>query len=108
MYTKPEATTWTAVDSKDNAVATAAKPADSRGRQHLVTGVLASYSASCTGLLQIKDGDAVIATLYVTDSAVIPFVQPLRGSPGNAVSAVLAASGTAGVVGAVTMIGYTD
>lgn len=109
MYVKPGAVTWTAVDAKDNAVAAATKPADGRGRCHHISGVLASFSKPAQDkLLQVKDGNAVIAEMYVTNWVAAQFAQPLRGSPGSAVSVALDASGAAGTVGAVTLIGYTD
>lgn len=109
LYTKPGAVTWTVVANEDNAVATVTKTADGRGRCHHISGVLASFSKPVQDkLLQVKDGNTVIAEMYVTNWVAAQFPQPLRGGPSSAVSAVLDASGAAGTAGAVTLIGYTD
>jgi hypothetical protein len=109
VYVKPGAVTWTAVDAKDNAVAAATKLADGLGRRHRISGVLASFSKPVQDkLLRVKDGSTVIAEMYVTNWVAAQFVQPLQASSSNAVSAELDASGAAGTVGTVTLIGYTD
>lgn len=100
-------TAWVVKDSKDNAPATAAKAADSAGRSHHVTGVYASYSAAKTGLLQIKVDTAVVFEHYVVNSEAINFEIPIQCAPGKAVSAELAASGTAGNIGKVNLVGFT-
>jgi hypothetical protein len=96
---------WVAKDSKDNALATAAKAAVPGG-SHYITGFAASYSATKTGLLQIKDGSTVIAEHYVYDSAAVQFA-PIKVTKGNAVSAELAASGAGGTIGKVNLTGFT-
>ncbi len=99
--------TWTAKDSQDNADATATKAAPAAGVSHYITGVLASYSAAKTLLLQIKDDTTVIAEYYVVNSQHLTFGKPIKITAGKACSAVLTASGTGGVLGKVALIGYT-
>lgn len=95
---------WVAKDSQDNSAATATKAAESE-KTHIITGVFASFSNAVTKLLQIKDGDTVIAEHYIVDSGYIPL--NIKATAGNAVSAVLAASGTAGQLGKVNLTGFT-
>lgn len=92
--------------SADNATAIASRAAEV-GKSHYIAGVYASYGAAKTGLLQIKDGAAVVFEQYVYDKEVIVFTRPVKATLGNAVSAELAASGTAGVLGKVNLSGYT-
>ena len=96
---------WIVTDSKTNATATAAKAADA-SKQHIVKQLSASFSASTTALLQLKDGNTPVWEGYVVDSAVIEFSEGIAITFGNACSAVLAAGG-AGVVGKVNMHGIT-
>lgn len=98
---------WTATDSKDNADATATKAANANAR-HCITAVTASFSAAATKLLQIKDGTTVILERYVYSAADLTFNAPIRASYNSAVSAVLTASGTGGVIGKVGLTGYTE
>src|SRR5262245_28914418 len=98
--------TWTALDSQDNATATATR-AGVGGQRHYITGVQASFSAAATKLLQIKDGAAVILEFYVANGAALSFPSPLEITAGAAAAAVLAASGTPGTLGKVCLQGYT-
>lgn len=95
---------WVATDSKDNAIATATKAA-ATGKTHIITGAFASFSATKSGLLQVKDGNTVIAEQYIYDSGYIPL--NVKATAGNAVSAVLTASGTATTLGKVNLTGFT-
>jgi hypothetical protein len=97
---------WVASASADNALATATKAGEA-GKSHYVTTITASFSAAATALLQVKDGAAVIAEHYVKDGAVIALPTPIKITAGNAVSAELAASGTTGTIGKVTLVGFT-
>ncbi|CAM4098124.1 hypothetical protein L1N85_10695 [Paenibacillus alkaliterrae] len=98
---------WRASGSADNALATATKAAVT-GKRHYITGVSASFGAAAIKLLQIKDGAAVIWEDYVHNGFQIVFSQPLAITSGNAVSAELAASGTAAVLGKVNLTGFTE
>lgn len=97
---------WVARDSKDNALATATKAAVA-GSSHYITNIFASYSATATGLLQLKDESTVIAEFSVVDSAVVNLGAPIKITKGNAVSAELAASGSGGTVSKVNLVGFT-
>ena len=97
---------WAARDSKDNALATASQAGEA-DKKHYITGVAAGYSAAKVGLLQIKDGATVIFEHYVNTAFDLSFPAPLKGTSGNAVSAELAASGAAGNIGKVNLIGFT-
>lgn len=100
-------TAWVVSASQDNALASATKAADDVGRSHYITGVYASYSAAKTGLLQVKVGSTVVFEHYVVNSEAINFEIPIQCAPGQAVSAELAASGTAGQIGKVNLTGFT-
>ena len=95
---------WVKVDSQDNAIATASKAA-ATGKTHIITGVFAGFSSAVTKLLQIKDGNTVIAEHYIVNTGYIPL--NIRATDGNAVSATLEASGTAGQTGKVNLTGFT-
>jgi hypothetical protein len=98
---------WVEKASADNALAVASKAAVS-GKSHYIGAIFASYSGSKVGLLQIKDGATVIAEYYVNNAGVIPLDVPIKVTEGNAVSAELAASGTAAVLGKVNLVGFTS
>lgn len=98
---------WTVTGSADNAVATATRAAVS-GKKHYITGVTASFSGTATKLLQVKDGTTVIWEDYVVNGYQMKFPQPIEATSGNAVSAELAASGTAGIIGKVNLTGFTE
>lgn len=99
---------WIAKDKQTNALATATKAAQI-GKSHYITAVSGSYSAAAAGkLLQVKDGATVIAEFHVHNSFSHTFPKPIWITAGAACSAELAASGTAGVDGAVTLSGITD
>lgn len=90
----------------DNATASATRAADSV-ETHYVTGVDASYSDPASGLLTIKDGATVVWRGHVHDARELQFSQALRATEGNAVSAELAGAGTAGIMGVVSLQGYS-
>jgi hypothetical protein len=95
-------------DSKDNAIGTATAPAGNTSQRNYITGVEASFSVLATSaLLQIKDDTTVIWEQYIHGSANIEFPSPIvAGALAKAMSAVLAASGTGGVIGKVNLRGY--
>jgi len=97
---------WAEVDSKSNAVATATKAAITN-KQHIVYSVDASFSATATILLQIKDGTTVVWEGYVYDSREVTFPSGLAITKGAACSAVLAAGGV-GITGKVTLHGRSS
>lgn len=94
-------------DSKDNAVATALAPAGNSNQRYYITGYEFSYSVGTTGgLLQLLDGTTVIFEHYVAGRQFINFISPIEGSLASSFSAVLTASGTAGVIGKLDFRGY--
>jgi hypothetical protein len=97
---------WVVSASADNALAVATKAAET-GKSHYITTIIASYSGTKTGLLQLKDGNNVILEHYVVNTDVISLSSPIKITPGSAVSVELEASGTVGVVGKVNLIGFT-
>jgi hypothetical protein len=98
---------WVQTASQNNALAVATRAAET-GNRHTITRVSASYSVAATiGLLQIKNGTTVIDEFYVSGTFVLDMTNGYRGSNGAAVSAELAASGTAGVIGKVSIAGVT-
>lgn len=102
----PRPADWTERDSQDNALATAERAAEEHGR-HVIMYAVASYEISSTsGLLQIKQGGVVVAEHYIHGADVVPL--ELYGEANQAASAELAPSGTGGVLGKVTLVGYTE
>lgn len=102
-----EYSTVLAKASQDNAVATATAAAGTANQRYRITGMEASFSVNTTaGLLQLLDGATVIYEHYFTGGMRHNFIQPIQGSLGSSFSAVLTASGTAGVIGKVDIRGY--
>lgn len=97
---------WVEKANADNAVATAIRAAE-ESVTHFITGIVAAFSGTATKVLQVKDGNTVIFEAPVVNGLAVDLVAPLKGTPGNAVSATLAASGTAGIVGYVNLIGFS-
>jgi hypothetical protein len=97
---------WIVKDSKDNAAATALKAA-STGNIYCLDMVAASFKTnpSTPVLLQVKDGDTVIFSYYVRNDVSIP-LYGVMCTLGNAVSAILAASGAGGNYGEVALVGH--
>jgi len=98
-------TAWYATDRKDNALSTATKAADTNSKQ-VITAIYAGFSAAATKTLVIKEGTTAKVTLDVVNSLSLEGLE-LEFAEGAAVSAELAASGTAGVYGSVALNGYT-
>jgi len=98
---------WSVVAAADNAVATAAKAA-SPSQRHYVLAVDAGYStASISGILTVKRGTTVIAQKPIHGAGAFDFPYGLPGNVNEAVSAELTASGSPGVLGYVTLHGYS-
>ncbi len=98
--------TWTLTGSADNAAITLTK-AGVTGQSHYITGIMAGYSQSKTGLLQLKDGANVIFEHYIVNADVITLNNPIKLTAGNDLTATLEASGTAGMIGKLNVIGFT-
>lgn len=96
-------------DLQTNALATATLAAPGAGFRNRVVKVDASYETSSTsGLLTVKSGSTTIARKYIHGAGAIDFSDfgfaALAGD--EAISAELAASGTAGVDGIVSISGF--
>ena len=97
---------WSETVTADNAAATVTQAADSR-LEHYVTSIHASFSVANVQLLTLKDGSTIVGNWHVNDQRDIVFAKPLRITHGAAVELSLAASGTPGQIGAVTMTGLS-
>lgn len=98
--------TWSVTATADNAAATATKAAEA-GKSHYITAISGSFSAAAIKLMTIKDGAAIIDNFYVHNALGLVFPNPIKITAGNLAELSLAASGTAGVIGAVNLHGYT-
>jgi hypothetical protein len=99
---------WVETANADNAVALVTRAAPTGGLAHRITSISGSFSGSVAGaLLTLKQGAVEIGRWYVYDAFALPFVSPIDIDAETAVSLELAASGSLGVIGAVTMTGYT-
>lgn len=98
---------WSATATADNAAATVTRAAEAAGRVHYVTGISGSFSASGEKLMTLKSGTVVRGNYHVHNQRDVLFDPPLKMGTGEAVELSLAASGTAGTVGAVTLTGFT-
>ena len=100
--------------SQDNVLCIASKVA-AAGKTHVITKILISYKTALTaaGLVQIKDGTSIIGEYQLFNNDKIdltngiPDISGMPGTTGNTISVELAASGTAGNLGKITLIGYT-
>lgn len=91
----------------NNAAATVTKAA-AAGTQHVITGIAASFSGAAAGkLMTLKAGAAIIANFYVHNQFRHSFETPVVLADNEAAELSLAASGSAGVNGAVVLTGYS-
>lgn len=100
-----DVSTWSVTATATAATATSTRPAEA-GRRHYVTGISGSFGAAQIALMTLSDGATVIGNHHVHNQRSVEFPTPLEITEGNAVSLALGA-GAAGVVGAVTLTGYT-
>ncbi|MHA1754690.1 MAG: hypothetical protein ACTSYR_04150 [Candidatus Odinarchaeia archaeon] len=98
--------TWSVTATADNDVATATKTAE-EGKSHYITSISGSFSAAAIQLMELKDDTDTIGNYHVHNQRDIVFAKPVKITAGNAVSLTLAASGSGGVIGAVTLVGFT-
>lgn len=101
-------TEWAVTAFGDNTAITASKAAEP-GKSHYITSIQGSFTASQTAGkdLTLEEGATVLFRIYTHSSVVIPFPTPFKLSEGQSADAVLAASGTAGQIGRVTLTGFT-
>lgn len=97
---------WSETTTADNAAATVTRAAEA-GSSHYITGFTGSFSAAAIKLLTLKDGAAVKMNYHIHNSGGGMFARPMKITAGAAAELSLAASGTAGNIGAVTLFGYT-
>ena len=97
---------FTKSDRQNNAKATAAMSA-SANVAHRITTLYCAFSGAATKTVVIKDGSTAIHTFDVVNSCLLTGLD-IAGTAGNAVSAELAASGSAGVYGSVCIAGESE
>jgi len=101
-----EVAEWTETVTANNAAATVTHAAETVGA-HYITSISGSFSAAAIKLMTLKDGTTVIGNYHIHNADFIPFAKPIRITMGAIAELSLAASGTGGVIGAVTMTGFT-
>lgn len=100
--------TWSITVTADNAAATVTRAAVT-GQSHYVTGISGGFSAANAGkLMTLKDGAAVIGNFHVHNQRDVPITEPIKLTQGSLAELSLAASGTLGQIGAVTLTGFTQ
>jgi hypothetical protein len=98
---------WSITVTADNAAATVQRAA-APGQAHYIASISGSFSAANAGkLMTLKDGTTVIGNYHVHNQRDLVFATPIRLSSNALAELSLAASGTGGQIGAVTMTGYT-
>lgn len=95
---------WIETANASAAEASATRAAASGGLRHFVTSISASFSATETGTLLLKQGTTEIGRWFVYDAFALVFPSPVVIEPGNLVELELAAGTN---TGAVTLTGYT-
>lgn len=91
--------------SADNAAATITLAAPGAGVAHYVWGIIAGFvGGAATKLLTVKDGATVKENIPVVNSMSSERTKPLKITDATALEVSLAASGTAGVIGYVTVL----
>lgn len=95
---------WVETATGTNAIATASR-ASAAVHRPVIYGVSASFSAAATQLLQIKNGATVVWEGYIYTSRDVTFPAGIALPAGSTITAVLAASGSAGIVGKVSLHG---
>ncbi len=98
--------TWMFTGTGNNVAATVVR-AGVVGQRHYITGISGSFSAAAINLLLLREATVIIGSFYVHNQRDIAFDKPIMLTDGAAAELSLAASGTAGNIGAVTMMGYT-
>ncbi|MBT9169494.1 MAG: hypothetical protein DDT19_02854 [Syntrophomonadaceae bacterium] len=106
VLNRDAAAVWSITVTVDNAAAIATRIGIS-GQNHYITCIAGSFGVALIRLMTLIDGTTIIGNFHVHNQRDIVFAKPLRLTAGNTAELRLAASGTAGVFGAVTMSGYT-
>lgn len=98
-------TEWSAQADATAALATATRAAEADS-SHYVTAIEASYGSGQIGTLTVRAGATVLFTQAVHNQREIAFHTPLKLPAGTSAVAELSA-GSVGVVGRVSLHGYT-
>lgn len=108
MSSEPPLAEWTRVASISAATAAVTVAAGGSGYRHVITGVIASYHTptSLAGLLIVHNGSVQVVRNDVFNALALDFSHGIRCSDNGVASASLATGGT-GVIGSVTIRGYT-
>ncbi|MBT9177518.1 MAG: hypothetical protein DDT20_01852 [Firmicutes bacterium] len=106
VLNRDAAAVWSVTVTADNAAAIAIRIGVA-GQSHYITCIAGSLGAVLIRLMTLTDGTVIVGNFHVHNQRDIVFAKPLRLTMGSAAELRLAASGTAGVIGAVTMSGYT-
>ena len=93
--------TLSAMAEADNAPAEVSLPAPPPGQAHYVWGIVAGYSGSAAGRVEVYDGGDLVEAFPVHNVVHDLRVRPMKVAGGLRV--VLSASGTLGVVGTVVV-----
>jgi hypothetical protein len=103
-----DATDWVVSTSADNALATATKAADPM-RCHYVVGYVAGFSGAVQKVASLKAGGATLLSIPIKDAGngLVIFPRPIKFGRNQSVSLELPASGTAGILGYVALIGFS-
>ncbi len=103
-----DASNWIVSASADNALAVATRPADPT-RSHYVVGYVAGFSGTAHRVAVLKEGATTRLSIPVRDAGngLVIFPRPIRFARNQAVSLELPASGAAGTIGYVALIGFT-
>lgn len=101
-----DASTWSVTATADNLAVTATRAAEA-GKSHYITSISGGYSNAAIGLMEMKDGVATVGNYHTHDQRDVALSRPLKITEGALAEISLEASGTAGIIGAVTMTGYT-
>jgi hypothetical protein len=98
---------WVESAQATNGLASATRAAPAGGMSHYITSVSGTFSATTTvQLMVLKQGSTIVARWHTRGGFELAFSSPIRIDPAVAVTLELPAGGS-GVVGAVTLTGYT-
>lgn len=99
-------TPWILDGTADNTAVTLTQAAVA-GKTHYVTGIHVGYSAANIKTVLLNDGVTLIGTFHIHNQRSIIFDRPVPVTTGALLEIVLAASGTAAVIGSAVLTGFT-
>ena len=97
---------WSASAQADNAGAVAVKAAEA-GKRHYITSITLSFTSVVGKSATLQDGATTVRRYQVAQERTEYFIPPLRLGVNVAATLTLNASGTAGILGAANMSGFT-